>query len=47
METVLRIQNINKHYPGFALENVSFWVGPHRILGVFGKKGCGKMQNFK
>ena len=24
METVLRIQNINKHYPGFALENVSF-----------------------
>ena len=42
METVLRIQNINKHYPGFALENVSFSLAPNRIMGLIGKNGAGK-----
>ena len=38
METVLHIQNINKHYPGFSLENASFSLAPDRIMGLIGKK---------
>ena len=34
METVLHIQNINKHYPGFSLENASFSLAPDRIMGA-------------
>ena len=30
MEAVLSVQSINKHYPGFALENVSFSLAPNR-----------------
>ena len=41
METVLSVQNITKHYPGFALENVSFSLAPNRIMGVIGKNGAG------
>ena len=47
METVLRIQNINKHYPGFALENVSFSLAPNRIMGLIGKNGAGKSTTLK
>ena len=42
METVLSVQSINKHYPGFALENVSFSLAPNRIMGLIGKNGAGK-----
>ena len=28
MEAVLSVQGISKHYPGFALENVSFSLAP-------------------
>ena len=47
MKTVLSVQNITKHYPGFALENVSFSLAPNRIMGVIGKNGAGKSTTLK
>ena len=47
METVLHIQNINKHYPGFTLENASFSLAPNRIMGLIGKNGAGKSTTLK
>ena len=44
METVLDVQNIEKHYPGFTLENVSFSLKSKRIMGLIGKNGAGKRQ---
>lgn len=44
MEAVLSVQSINKHYPGFALENVSFSLAPNRIMGLIGKTERGKVQ---
>ena len=42
MEAVLSVQNINKHYPGFTLENASFLLAPNRIMDLIGKNGTGK-----
>ena len=47
MEAVLRIQGITKHYPGFALEDVSFSLAPNRIMGLIGKNGAGKSTTLK
>ena len=47
METILRVQNITKHYPGFALENVGFSLAPKRIMGLIGKNGAGKSTTLK
>ncbi len=47
METVLCVQNISKHYPGFDLENVSFSLAPNRIMGLIGKNGAGKSTTLK
>ena len=47
MEPLLSVQNITKHYPGFALENVSFSLGPKRIMGLIGKNGAGKSTTLK
>lgn len=47
MEAVLSVQSINKHYPGFALENVSFSLAPNRIMGLIGKNGAGKSTTLK
>ena len=47
MEAVLRVQGITKHYPGFALENVSFSLAPNRIMGLIGKNGAGKSTALK
>ena len=47
MEAVLNIQSINKHYPGFTLENVSFSLAPNRIMGLIGKNGAGKSTTLK
>lgn len=47
MEAVLSVQNINKHYPGFALENLSFSLAPNRIMGLIGKNGAGKSTTLK
>ena len=47
MEAVLSVQNINKRYLGFALENVSFSLAPNRIMGLIGKNGAGKSTTLK
>ena len=47
MEAVLRVQGLNKHYPGFALEDVSFSLAPNRIMGLIGKNGAGKSTTLK
>ena len=47
MEAVLSVQNITKHYPGFALENISFSLAPKRIMGLIGKNGAGKSTTLK
>ena len=47
MEAVLSVQSINKHYPGFTLENVSFSLAPNRIMGLIGKNGAGKSTTLK
>ena len=47
MEAVLRAQSLCKHYPGFALENVSFALAPKRIMGLIGKNGAGKSTTLK
>ncbi len=47
MKAVLSVQSINKHYPGFTLENVSFTLAPKRIMGLIGKNGTGKSTTLK
>lgn len=47
METILSVQNITKHYLGFALKNVSFSLAPQRIMGLIGKNGAGKSTTLK
>lgn len=37
MTELLRVDHLNKHYPGFALQDVSFSVKPGRIMGLIGK----------
>ena len=46
METVLRIQNINKHYPGFALE-CQLFACPQPHYGADWKKRSRKKHNLK
>lgn len=46
MEAVLCVQDLYKHYPGFALEDVSFSLAPKRIMGLIGKNGDEK-HDFK
>lgn len=47
MKAVLNVRSINKRYPGFALENVTFSLAPNRIMGLIGKNGAGKSTTLK
>ena len=47
MEAVLCVQDLYKHYPGFALEGVSFSLAPKHIMGLIGKNGAGKSTTLK
>ena len=47
METVLNVRGLCKHYPGFALENVSFSLSQGHIMGLIGKNGAGKSTTLK
>ena len=47
MTELLRVDHLNKHYPGFALQDVSFSVKPGRYMGLIGKNGAGKSTTLK
>lgn len=47
MTELLRVDHLNKQYPGFALQDVSFSVKPGRIMGLIGKNGAGKSTTLK
>ena len=47
METMLKVENLNKKYPSFSLKNVSFEVKPGEIVGFIGRNGAGKTTTLK
>ena len=47
MNDLLGVEHLNKHYAGFALNDVSFSVKPGRIMGLIGKNGAGKSTTLK
>lgn len=44
---VLKVKNLCKSYPGFALNNVSFAVKKGTIMGFIGRNGAGKTTTLK
>ena len=42
MDTILQVENLTKHYPGFLLDHVSFSVPKGTIMGLIGENGAGK-----
>ena len=42
MNNALELTNVSKHYPGFALEDISFSLPQGCILGLVGENGAGK-----
>ena len=47
METILKIEKLNKNYPSFSLKDVSFEVKPGQIMGFIGRNGAGKTTTLK
>ena len=47
MNTILKIEGLNKKYPTFSLKNVSFEVKPGEIMGFIGRNGAGKTTTLK
>lgn len=47
MGTVLCVQVLRKHYPGFTLENINFSLASGHIMGLIGKNGAGKSTTLK
>lgn len=47
MNDILRIENLEKHYPSFSLKDVSFTVKPGQIMGFIGRNGAGKTTTLK
>lgn len=47
MNDILKIENLNKKYPSFSLQNVSFEVKPGEIMGFIGRNGAGKTTTLK
>ena len=45
--SMLRVKNLYKTYPSFALKDVSFSLEPGRIMGLIGKNGAGKSTTLK
>ena len=47
MDYILNIENLNKKYPAFSLNDVSFAVKPGEIMGFIGRNGAGKTTTLK
>lgn len=47
MTDVLVVKGLNKHYPHFALHNVTFTVPAGSIMGFIGRNGAGKSTTLK
>lgn len=47
MENIVEINNLNKRYKGFLLENVSLVVPKGSIMGLIGPNGAGKTTTIK
>jgi len=47
MECVLEVRDLEKRYPGFALDRVSFSVPRGYIMGLVGPNGAGKTTTLK
>jgi len=44
---ILEVKNLNKTYPNFKLDNVSFNINEGRIVGFIGRNGAGKTTTIK
>ena len=47
MEHILEITGLNKSYPGFSLQDISFALPDGCITGFIGKNGAGKTTTLK
>ena len=47
MRSILDVQGLCKHYPGFTLDNISFSLASGHIMGLIGKNGAGKSTTMK
>ena len=47
MNSILKVENLVKTYPSFALKDVSFCVKPGQIMGFIGRNGAGKTTTLK
>jgi len=47
MDTMLDVQGLTKHYPGFSLAEVSFTVPAGFVMGLVGPNGAGKTTTLR
>lgn len=47
MTELLQVKHLQKQYPGFTLQDISFSVKSGRIMGLIGKNGAGKSTTLK
>ena len=45
--TPLKVQGLEKHYPGFSLTDISFKLRPGVITGLIGRNGAGKTTTLR
>lgn len=47
MNTILKLNNVNKTYNSFSLKNISFQIREGDIIGLLGRNGSGKTSTIK